>query len=534
MGTVIQRVEDETAPKLGRRLTLRSGEYAPWLSCVVFYLIFANIPYWAIWRVSGFSPTGLFCVEYSVVGLISLFVPRFVTIPLLFLAICADILCGICETFLIPVRECLLNVHAAHAFSFTRLLYAVSALVLTLLTAVAAVFVPGRSLTKPERWKAAICLMAFAVLIVGTDVVSIRLATGHFPLSSLSETSMDELNTGRDSIVLLARVPLFRLMRLEKIDAANRAKEMRGMGKQTPVLGATAAAIQAAGIFSTDNHPLPNLVVVVVESWGLANDAPLRQALVQPYFEPDVLSKYEVIQGTAPFYGSTVAGEARELCGTSIGYYLMDAPATELKGCLPDRLAAIGYRPVAVHGMIGFMFSRNRWYKTIGFQETWFHTALKRQGLHDCIGAFVGTCDADIAAWIGRRLDQSASRPYFIHWMTLNSHLPVPVPTPLSNPAPCEASFSVTPGTALCSWYQLIDNVQRSVVQMATGNLQRPTLFVIVGDHMPPFGNLDVRNRFSHSDVPYVVLVPRSIANSKADFDSSAVKPLPEVSGLSH
>ncbi len=479
---------------------------------------------------------GLFCVEYAAVGLISLFVPRFVTVPLLFLAICADVLCGICETYLIPVRECLLNLRVAHAFSSSRLLYLVAALVLTLLTAVAAAFVPGRSLAGSQRWKAAICLMALTTLIVGADFVSLRLAAGEPLLSYRMQSKNDVLDLGGFKVLRLARVPLFRLMRLAKIDAATRAKEMRGMGKQAPVLGATAAAVEAAGIFSADNRrQSPNLVLVIVESWGLANDAPLRQALVQPYLEPDVLSRYEVIQGSAPFYGSTVAGEARELCGTYIGYYLIDAPASELHGCLPDRLAAIGYRPIAVHGMIGFMFSRNSWYKTIGFQEMWFHTALKRQGLHDCIGAFVGTCDADIAAWIGRRLDQTASRPYFIHWMTLNSHLPEPVPPPLSSPAPCQASFSVTPGTALCSWYQLIDNVQRSVAQVATGSLPRPTVFAIVGDHMPPFGNPEVRSRFSHTDVPYVVLVPRSIAGgSKAVLDSGAVKPLPEFFGPSH
>ncbi|MGA2570426.1 MAG: sulfatase-like hydrolase/transferase [Terracidiphilus sp.] len=181
-----------------------------------------------------------------------------------------------------------------------------------------------------------------------------------------------------------------------------------------------------------------------------------------------------------------------------------------MRSCLPDRLAALGYDRVALHGMIGYLFSRHSWYKTIGFQEIRFHDKFKQEGLPDCMGAFVGTCDADIASWIGRRLGQSNSRPTFVYWMTLNSHLPVPVPAQLSSPAPCQASFSVDPGTPLCSWFQLVVNVHRSVSQLALRDLARPTVFVIVGDHAPPFGNLAIRDRFSQTDVPYVILLPRS------------------------
>jgi hypothetical protein len=49
---------------------------------------------------------------------------------------------------------------------------------------------------------------------------------------------------------------------------------------------------------------------------------------------------------------------------------------------------------------------------------------------------------------------------------------------------------------------------------------------VIVGDHAPPFGDPDLRARFSQSDVPYVVLVPRSeVAPSKLMFAHNAPNP---------
>jgi hypothetical protein len=75
------------------------------------------------------------------------------------------------------------------------------------------------------------------------------------------------------------------------------------------------------------------------------------------------------------------------------------------------------------------------------------------------------------------------------------------------------AAEGLEPDSELCSWYQLVANVHRSVAQLALDPLSRPTVFVIVGDHAPPFGDPSLRDRFSQSDVPYVVLVPRSAHN---------------------
>jgi phosphoglycerol transferase MdoB-like AlkP superfamily enzyme len=231
---------------------------------------------------------------------------------------------------------------------------------------------------------------------------------------------------------------------------------------------------------------------------------------VQAYTQTDLLAKYDVLQGRVPFYGSTIAGEARELCGSGFGFHLLVASTSDLKSCVPARLAAIGYETIAMHGMTGHMFDRANWYRTIGFKVRSFNEQFEQEGLPDCIGAFVGTCDADIAGSIGQRLKEQTPQPYFIHWMTLNSHLPVLVPAPLKYGAPCLAAFSLVPNSVLCSWYQLIANVHQSVAHVALGDLARPTVFVIVGDHAPPFDNPALRSRFSQTDVPYVVLVPRS------------------------
>jgi phosphoglycerol transferase MdoB-like AlkP superfamily enzyme len=164
---------------------------------------------------------------------------------------------------------------------------------------------------------------------------------------------------------------------------------------------------------------------------------------------------------------------------------------------------------MGVHGLSGHMFNRSTWYKTIGFEEQWFHDQLAHEGLPDCGGAFVGICDARIADWIARRLETRHAYPIFLHWMTLNSHLPLVVPSEVSNGAPCDRTDSLVPDSPLCSWYQLVENVHRSVADLASAPLSRPTIFVVVGDHAPPFSDPAVHDRFSSSDVPYVILVPR-------------------------
>jgi len=356
--------------------------------------------------------------------------------------------------------------------------------------------------------------VTFAIFVVGVDSLTIRLATGHLPVLFRPAQASDVLN--RDELALrmadvprLARIPLIRLARFWVEDAKISALNQPGPASEYPVPSAVSVALRNAGISSAADHEeLPNVVLVLVESWGLANDAGLKAALVEPYLQPKMRAKYEVIQGSVPFHGSTIPAEARELCESGIGFHLLTAPAADLRSCLPSRLAALGYETIAVHGMSGHMFNRSTWYSTIGFQERWFHEQLQAQGFPDCTGALIGTCDADIAAWIGHRLDEENSRPKFMHWMTLNSHLPVPVPLHLPNEASCSATLGLQPDSPLCSWYLLIANVHRSVAHVALDPLSRPTIFVIVGDHAPPFGDPSLHDRFSRSDVPYVVLLP--------------------------
>jgi phosphoglycerol transferase MdoB-like AlkP superfamily enzyme len=167
------------------------------------------------------------------------------------------------------------------------------------------------------------------------------------------------------------------------------------------------------------------------------------------------------------------------------------------------------------------MFDRKTWYQRIGFQEQWFEDQLEKIGLPKCAGAFTGTCDAAIADWLTQRLERHQPDPQFLYWMTLNSHLPVP----MSSALPAEGSCSISPTLgqypSLCSWYHLVFNVHDSVARMAMSEVARPTVFVVVGDHAPPFATPALRSQFSDAVVPYILLIPLCCDRARAELPSS-------------
>jgi hypothetical protein len=489
---------------LGKLLTERTWTL---IFFVAFYAILANVPFWTASPLLGLMRNGLFCLEYAAVGLLALFVPRLFSAGLLFAVIAADLICGVSQTFYLSPAECLRNSSFLYLLSGPRLIIVGAVVVLTLLVTAIAASIPVGKITGIHRWIAAGCLVAFSIVSVSVDFVTVVRGTGKVPNPFRLATPGDSVKSSYYSQLWISRLPMIRLVRneIKSLEVRNLATE----AEPTPLASASAAAVGLAGLAGKKSgQEMPNLVVVLLESWGLASDATVRSALAQPYLQPNLVGRYDVHQGTVPFYGATIPGEARELCDSKLGFHLPDATAQDLQSCLPGRLAALGYHNIAVHGMDGHMFNRSTWYSTIGFREEWFRDRFRQLGLQDCVGAFTGTCDAAVAQWIGERLDRQDSSPDFVYWITLNSHLPVPTPAPL----PAADSCSITPllaqQPAFCSWYQLVSNVHHSVAQLAMTELARPTVFVIVGDHAPPFSNPSLRNQFSSEVVPYIVLVP--------------------------
>ena len=103
-----------------------------------------------------------------------------------------------------------------------------------------------------------------------------------------------------------------------------------------------------------------NVVVVIVESLGYLTDPTARAQVAAPLFDTRVTQKYKVTSGHSGYFGSTTAGEMRELCQTREGY--RDFTAKSGASCLPERLRQRGYATIAVHSFSGDMFERKEWY----------------------------------------------------------------------------------------------------------------------------------------------------------------------------
>jgi Sulfatase len=484
-----------------------------WLLFTAFYALFANIPFWVACHWLGILPIGWFCIEYAAVGILALFVPRMLAATLLFLVIVADLLSALSKTYYLSPTECLANISSLYELPGHKLAAVATVTMLALFVALVAALFPDATIRKTCRSRVAVCLLAFGCLAVTTDYTAIALETGHAP-SLFGMARPGDVNKFSDYKHLwISRYTVIRLLRDEIMFGVKRNAASGTKIDNSPVPSATNLAVQFFGRGTgNQRHSMPNLVLILVESWGLDSDLTVRDSLVRPYAQTDLLYRYDVAQGTVPFYGPTLAGEARELCGNKMGVEIMDATAQQLQACLPNRLASLGFHTLSVHGMDGRLFSRSIWYSLIGFQEQWFRDRFQMEGLPNCMGAFNGTCDASIAEWIGHRLGREDANPNFVYWVTLNSHLPVPIPTELPARASCSLSPLLSKESALCSWYQLEFNVHDSVAKLAMADLARPTVFVIVGDHAPPFANSLLRNQFSSAEVPYVILTPRQQA----------------------
>ena len=253
-----------------------------------------------------------------------------------------------------------------------------------------------------------------------------------------------------------------------------------------------------------------NVVLVLSESWGEPIDVRILQAQMSPLLDSAVGQKYRVETGQVRFLGPTTGGETRELCGDSrgrlgtvdlpMGYDLVLAGAHESTG-LPHRGGTRLYPNHVSRAAPGIA--------KMGFANSTFLPELQRDGLRMCGGAFPGVCDADVARWIGARLEKDPDQPKFIHWVTLNAHLPVAPPDGAESRQDC-AAVGVENEVGLCGWFSRVLEVNRSVARLATTSGLPPTVFVVVGDHAPPFFDPAIRRRFSQTNVPWVILVPKN------------------------
>jgi hypothetical protein len=464
-------------------------------SVILVFVFVANIPFWIASHSLGLILKGPFNDEFVLIGILSLFVRRWITVGLLLVAMVLDVINGIASTYMLGGAELLQSSRSAFEFAPSHFWDVVVVAICIVMVCLLVTAVSGIGIVGRERTCVGAALAVFLVLSVTIDA-----STGHIlavrPDRQLGTMSLTRLGS---HFLVIPR------MHRRTFPGA----VFTGASGAVASASATMARFETVSDVREANATLPNVVLILVESWGKPVAVDMERSLVRPYTDKALAERYTVGEGTVPFYGPTVAGEARELCGSAMGFRLLTATQPELRECLPMRMKARGYHSTAVHGFSARMFDRGEWYGRIGFDEAWFRDRLQGQGLPLCPGPFPGICDAAAAEWIGEQLGRESDLPQFIYWVTLNSHLPVPVPNRVKAPPSCSEVSITAEEPAMCSWYQLVFNVHRSAVEMALRSTARPTVFLIVGDHAPPFSAPKLRAQFSDELVPYVLLTPK-------------------------
>src|ERR1017187_3207518 len=118
-----------------------------WLCFVVFYAVIANLPYWIASHEFGFfHRLGWFCTEFTMVGLLALFVPPIFAGALLLSVIALDMVAGVCGSFSLSILVAMSNIGVFHALSSPRQHAAVAAVLLALFVAAFAAYMPGTSI----------------------------------------------------------------------------------------------------------------------------------------------------------------------------------------------------------------------------------------------------------------------------------------------------------------------------------------------------------------------------------------------------
>ncbi|MEG3087698.1 sulfatase-like hydrolase/transferase [Sphingomonas sp. PB4P5] len=250
-----------------------------------------------------------------------------------------------------------------------------------------------------------------------------------------------------------------------------------------------------------------HLVLIDVEAMGMPTDPALQRMLFRQLTTARVRTRFTIETGATVLNGSTVTSEIRELCGRWGGYDdLLRRPDPT---CLPMRLRRQGYQTTAMHGFTPDFYDRATWYPNAGFQRMLFRTELVAQGAGKCPGLFPGACDRDVPSIIARQLQQ-ARQPQFVHWVTLNSHFPVPQLAELHTDG-CERLDPTLAKTApmACRMFEIWDGIFANLAREITAADFPATDILLVGDHRPPFYDRKQRSMFSADRVPWILLRAR-------------------------
>ena len=241
-------------------------------------------------------------------------------------------------------------------------------------------------------------------------------------------------------------------------------------------LPADAAAVSRwTDLFASQGLP-EKMLLVVNESWGVAHDPRIQQALLKPLH---AIARGRGEQGNLPFVGATVAGELRELCLLSPNHYNLAPVISGFEDCLPNRLKLQGYRTASVHGAVSLMYDRRNWYPRLGFDESVF---FENNAWSQRCYSFPGACDLDLRDSVSGFLVQDGKR--FLYWLTLNSHAFYDQRDIRIDRFDC-GQFAIAPESLDCRNLKLQAQFFHGLGELLRSEKLSGMAVLVVGDHAP-------------------------------------------------
>ena len=462
-----------------------------------FYLLFvyATIPNLPFWIANSFllsAPRPYVNLDYLLIAMISMYLPAGATVLLFTLAWIVDVGADSMYFYYFSQHDFVASILFLGNIQFGRVLIAGMALICSGL----AFEIGLRRLTRGFR-----SVSRVSVVILSIGIISlIALA------AVLSSTQIVKRDVYRSHS--LSNSVSFSCLRIAFLRHIAPPSSHSGI----KINSATKSILQELSSHDIATSRKRNLVVILIEAYGLIDDRQMQNRLLSPFTTPEIAANYNVQISNVAFRGPTVSGEFRELCGLQLDLSSASSVASFSESCLPKLATKAGYKTLAIHGFSRYMFDRGTWWPEMGFQSTLFLEDLQpNPKTHLCSGPFPGVCDTDMGNIVGEKLLSSrGDSPNLIYWVTLNSHLPIQKGAAETS-AVCGGTRTDIPDEGICLWAALVYRVNQSIANIATLPGLPQTEFVVVGDHAPPFLFPARRERFSQTDVPVVHLVPKTL-----------------------
>lgn len=231
------------------------------------------------------------------------------------------------------------------------------------------------------------------------------------------------------------------------------------------------------------------VVMVLVESWGVPKDVELLKAQLKPFngLPVDFVGLY-------PRMAAYTQGAEWEDFGIP-GGVVKDSLI------LPLKYKNAGYETWYVHGYDGEFYEREKNYPKYGFDSLMFRNDLFSMGLKGCQYGFPGICDNSMGEWLLNKLKEPKKQ--FIYWTTLDAHYPYEGREYNAQSQLCK-DFNLS--NVACTFYSHEEETLKTIAQLA--NAFPNVKFIVRGDHRPmgTFTTADFLASFYYDWVPLVIL----------------------------